>query len=126
VARETSLVATPTEMDRPLGLVTALQLNRHMSGQGTQLGVEPWYLNERLRHGWRGWHNERVVRSRAFSRLNSVGLLSDLVDFQLFVPGLTPRRVAKKNARWIPVFLAQHAVESIIGDVRPRVLRGTR
>ena len=106
-----------------MGIVTALRGGRPVSGNGTLLGVEPWYLDRRLRQSWRERHDTKAVRSRAFSRLNEHGLLSDMIDFELFVPGLTPRRVLNRNAMWLPVVIFRHTVESMIGDIRPRSVR---
>ncbi len=103
------------------GIVSALRENRSMSGGGALLGVEPWYLDRRLRHSWRERHDSKAVRARAFSRLNEHGLLTDFIDFELFVPGLTPRKVHNRLAKWLPLVLVQHPVDSVLGDLRTRV-----
>jgi hypothetical protein len=108
--------------EKPLGIMEALRLDRRMSGQGELLGVEPWLLDRRLRHSWRGTHDSRVTTSRAFSRLNEYGLLADFIDFQLFLPGLMRRQLLRNERRWIPLALVQHPVEVLIGDARSRTL----
>jgi hypothetical protein len=125
LARESYFSSMAGDKEPPLGIVAALRLNLPMSGSGTVLGVEPWYLDRRLRHSWREKHDSRAVRSRAFSRLNDYGLLADMIDFDLFLPGLTPRRAFNRTARWVPLVLVHHSVESMIGDARPRAARSS-
>jgi hypothetical protein len=118
--REDRFASMSGDKEAPHGIVSALRENRALSGAGTLLGVEPWYLDRRLRHSWRENHDNRAVRARAFSRLNQHGLLGDIIDFELFVPGLTPRRVHNRDARWVPLVLVDHPVDSVIGDLRAR------
>jgi hypothetical protein len=121
--RDASFLGTMEDGNRPLGLVGALRSNRFMSGLGEPLGVEPWYMRRRLSHSWRERVHIKPVLQRAFSRLNEFGLLSDIVDFELFVPGLHSPRALDRDASWVPLVLARHSVESILGDAPARVRR---
>jgi hypothetical protein len=123
LGRENFFERMSSDKEGAHGIVLALRQNRFMSGGGTLLGVEPWYVDKRLRHSWREKNDIKAVRTRAFSRLNEHGLLCDLIDFELFVPGLTKRRVVNPSGKWIPLVLVRHTVESVIGDARPRTAR---
>jgi hypothetical protein len=118
--REEQFSLLAGEREPAHGIVVALRSDREMSPAGDVLGVEPWYLDRRLRHSWRERYDSKAVRMRAFSKLNEHGLLSDFIDFELFVPGLTPRRVYNRTARWLPLLLVNHPVDTVLGDVKTR------
>jgi hypothetical protein len=126
LTREDLCAGSSRDREPTHGIVEALRTGAAHSGEGEYLGVEPWLLDRRLKAGWREGNDSRAVRARAFSRLNEYGLLEDFIGFDLFVPGLTPRRPHRRRARWLPLVLVRHAVESMIGDPKRRVLRSSR